>query len=95
MESINCHHHLPPRPAPRVVNQCPFMLTDDINNVSVLFACMTGRVGARGHTDNIVNSPQCHHAERPDQFVVQRPQILVSAHQERTGIRPWLVHVSN
>lgn len=53
----------------------------------------TGGVGACRHADYSVDPPQRHHPESPNFTVIQRPPLLVPAHQERARGGPGVVHV--
>lgn len=52
-------------------------------------------MGASGHPDDTIHPPQRHHPEPTHHPVVQRPPVLVPAHQERPGDGQGLVHVSS
>lgn len=50
-------------------------------------------MGEGRHPDDPINPPQRHHAEPPHLPLLQRPPLVVPAHQERAGSRQGLVHV--
>lgn len=50
-------------------------------------------MGAGRYSDDPIDPPQRDHAEPPYLPLVQRPPLLVPAHQERAGSGQGLVHV--
>lgn len=57
--------------------------------------CFTGSLGQDGHPNHPEYPPQDCHSEQAGVHHIQRPQVLVSASQGRTGNWPGMVHVSD